>query len=491
MKKIKILTLILVPLIVLIGCSSRKDLVERFPAKFKGFYKLTKYVLTPEEFDEFLALPEPEQEQYILDFWEKTNPFPDTLNNEFRDLLIERTKEADEKFKFAKTMGSDTDRGRIYVMYGPPDDIETRDYDKEYDDDISEMSTRRETDADIAGDYRKQKNYEYWTYENTFGLKPNTVITFVDDYSSNQYKLLSNLLTYQDKNIPNPLRLYLSEEGKALYQQNYAAKDTSLIQKIDEKRPIAINLDYIAYPLSKGQIDLMVLIYLPLKNLVFIENDLGQSSSIVEVEANFKEKGNMYSRTYTEEITVKQKSLMKYASSGSYLMVIGFMIPMDTYSVSIKIKDLRSGSEGSSTVNIIPITAIRADKINMFCSKILLSSENEERIFAKKDNKLLLDGKAFRPVFGSVYSKTDQLYLYMTAFMDCSNPPDSLDITIQLLSSETGNELSAVSYKAGITNNKLVVSRSLDVSGITTGQYEIRILHGNEILQSRNFYFLR
>ncbi len=487
----KLILIFLVLSLLLFACSSRKDLADRFPAKYRGFYNLTKYVLTEGEFDEFLSLPENKQEQYVIDFWEKTNPFRDTLTNEFRDLLIKRTKEADERFTFAKTMGSDTDRGMIYIMYGPPDDIETRDHDKEYDTSIRDMSQRRETEADIAGDYRKEKNYEYWTYDNTLGLKPGTTVTFVDDYSSGQYKLLSNLLTYQDRNIPNPLRLYLTEEGRVLYQRESITEKKSILQKLDEKKQLVINLDYGAFPVNRSHYEVLAMIYIPLRNLVFIENDISQAVSIVDVEAVFTGKEDDISKSFNEQIVIPQDLLARYQSTGSYLMSIAFAIPMSDYSLDITVTDVRTKNEGSSSLEISPVHPVKAGSSELFCSDILLSAQDEERIFTKRENRLILEDKSFKPVYGNVYSRTKQLLLYQDIYAEGNNLPQSLDIMITLRSKKTGAVISSTQYSAQRRNSRYITSTLVDVSKITTGHYEITLTFNGQVLKAKDFYFLR
>jgi GWxTD domain-containing protein len=87
-------------------------------------------ILTSEEMREYAELRRPqERDAFIERFWARRDPSPGTPPNEFRDEFIRRVEFARERLadpKSAATLGFDTDRGRVYLMFGPPDSIESR-----------------------------------------------------------------------------------------------------------------------------------------------------------------------------------------------------------------------------------------------------------------------------------------------------------------------------------------------------------------------------
>jgi len=62
--------------------------------------------------------------QFIERFWEQRDPTPGTPQNEFRDEHYRRVAYANERFRSADP-GWRTDRGRTYITWGPPDQIES------------------------------------------------------------------------------------------------------------------------------------------------------------------------------------------------------------------------------------------------------------------------------------------------------------------------------------------------------------------------------
>ena len=80
------------------------------------------YIITDEERSAFLRLQtDEEREQFIESFWLRRDPTPDTLENEFEEEHYRRIAYANEHFA-SGIPGWKTDRGRIYITYGPPDE---------------------------------------------------------------------------------------------------------------------------------------------------------------------------------------------------------------------------------------------------------------------------------------------------------------------------------------------------------------------------------
>jgi len=86
----------------------------------KEFLSLVRYISTSEEERIFLELPDSEKEKFQEEFWKRRDPDPETEENEFKTEYFSRLKEANEKFVGEAKPGWLTDRGFIYVLFGPP-----------------------------------------------------------------------------------------------------------------------------------------------------------------------------------------------------------------------------------------------------------------------------------------------------------------------------------------------------------------------------------
>ena len=83
------------------------------------------YIISPEERHSFLHLAtNEEREQFIEAFWQRRNPDPDSPENTFKEEHYRRIAYANEHFA-SGIPGWKTDRGKIYIMWGPPDEVDS------------------------------------------------------------------------------------------------------------------------------------------------------------------------------------------------------------------------------------------------------------------------------------------------------------------------------------------------------------------------------
>ena len=84
------------------------------------------YIITDEERQAFKRLATDEEKQsFIEQFWLRRDPTPGTAENEFKQEHYRRIAYANQRFGFESIAGWKTDRGRVYIVHGPPDEIES------------------------------------------------------------------------------------------------------------------------------------------------------------------------------------------------------------------------------------------------------------------------------------------------------------------------------------------------------------------------------
>ncbi len=82
------------------------------------------YIVSQREKKEFLALEtDAQREAFVEYFWSRRDPDPATENNEFREEHYRRIEHANQRFGNEGRPGWKTERGRIYIIHGPPDDV--------------------------------------------------------------------------------------------------------------------------------------------------------------------------------------------------------------------------------------------------------------------------------------------------------------------------------------------------------------------------------
>ena len=116
---IPFLLLLTSSLVILTSCKSY-NLKKKLDPEGKEFLSKVGYIITSEERKIFIKLPPSERKEFIEEFWKRRDPDPDTEFNEFKEQYYSRIEEANKLFQGVKP-GWLQDRGRIYVLLGPPD----------------------------------------------------------------------------------------------------------------------------------------------------------------------------------------------------------------------------------------------------------------------------------------------------------------------------------------------------------------------------------
>lgn len=87
------------------------------------FLSKVRYIITPEESKVFKEIPEEERARFKEEFWKRRDPDPYTEQNELKELYFSRMEEANRLFSAGRP-GWLTDRGEIYVLLGPPTNVD-------------------------------------------------------------------------------------------------------------------------------------------------------------------------------------------------------------------------------------------------------------------------------------------------------------------------------------------------------------------------------
>jgi len=89
-----------------------------------------EYIATSSEMNKLKNTELPERDSLWLDFWKQHDPTPNTEHNEKEMEYFSRIEYCEERFTHGDK-GWRSDRARIYVKYGPPDEIHSRPYELE------------------------------------------------------------------------------------------------------------------------------------------------------------------------------------------------------------------------------------------------------------------------------------------------------------------------------------------------------------------------
>jgi GWxTD domain-containing protein len=96
------------------------NLSKKLTPEYADFFEKVRYIITNQEEKTFLNLPDSEKDQFVEEFWKRRDPSPRTEENEFKMLYFDRIEQANSLIISEGKPGWLTDRGRIFILYGPP-----------------------------------------------------------------------------------------------------------------------------------------------------------------------------------------------------------------------------------------------------------------------------------------------------------------------------------------------------------------------------------
>lgn len=150
-----------------VGTRAVRDITEEplTEEEAKELRNILSYIGTRDELNMYDQLNLAGKKQFMAEFWRRNDPDPSTPENEFKIEYYRRWEEAKSKYSYNKVEkdGWRADMGRVYIIYGEPDDIERHPY-------------------SITS-----KSWERWNYDHIQG---GVYFIFIDDAGFGVYKLI-------------------------------------------------------------------------------------------------------------------------------------------------------------------------------------------------------------------------------------------------------------------------------------------------------------
>lgn len=164
------------------------------------------FIISPEERCAFLYLAtDQERDEFIEQFWSRRAPDPTSLDNSFKLEHYERIVGANQKYSDG-TPGWKTERGRVYVMCGPPDSIESHQ--------PGEKTGRPPNEGVEVYKY----SWEAWHYRRIEGVGEDVELEFVDPSGSGDYRLSLSPNIKDELVVDPPYNLCRNQRGEGTAQ---------------------------------------------------------------------------------------------------------------------------------------------------------------------------------------------------------------------------------------------------------------------------------
>jgi GWxTD domain-containing protein len=145
--------------------ANRQEVPLRVTADFpyqKWLDEDVRNIITDQERADFKKLTiDDQRDKFVEDFWNRRNPTPQSSENPYKEEHYRRIAYTNTHFA-ASGPGWKTDRGRFYIMYGPPDSVDSK-----------------------SGLVPPTETWHYWLVE---GIGRNVVLTFTDKCACGKFE---------------------------------------------------------------------------------------------------------------------------------------------------------------------------------------------------------------------------------------------------------------------------------------------------------------
>jgi GWxTD domain-containing protein len=332
------------------------------------------YIITDEERAAFKQLSnDEERDNFIEAFWQRRDPTPDTEENEYKEEHYQRIAYANEHFA-AGVPGWRTDRGRIYIVFGKPDEIESHPSGGTYERPMEE-----------GGGETSTFPFEDWRYRYIDGIGQEVIIEFVDTCMCGEFHMTmdrsekdallmtpnAGLTMWEQMGMANKAqrfqgngieRLGLGPESSMLQtkefdrleqfaklQQAPKVKFTDLEEAVDHKiilnpMPFDVNVDYVK--VTSDTVLVPIVIQMKNRDITFVNKD-GVERGTVNIFARLTTLTGKIVQTFedTVQVDVPSELLPRTAENAS---VYPKALPLrpGLYKLNIAIKDVNGDRKG-------------------------------------------------------------------------------------------------------------------------------------------------
>ncbi|MGH9338131.1 MAG: GWxTD domain-containing protein [Acidobacteriota bacterium] len=472
-----------------------------------------RYIITSEEAEVLKALTMPEErEHFIEQFWFRRDPHPSTAINEFKEEHYRRIAYANEHFDEG-TDGWLTDRGRIYIIHGPPDGIESHV--------AGEISYERRPEE--GGGTTAVFPFIRWSYRHIDGVGDNVELEFVDKRFTGAYKLttdpfekdalmhtnfgqtlaeMAGFAERVDRYRYSPgfdkidLRGYREQDNPfEKYRRLMKMEAPQPIKYRDLEQVVETNITYQAFPL-KARLDYFRLdedhvlvsatIQFPNRELVFQQSG-NVHVAMMAVYGKVTDLSGRVVKEFDHEIMTSYQSrlLQKGLSEVSMYQKNMMLEPRMRYKLDLVVKDLKSGKMGVIRQAIIP-PFYGHEKLAS--SSVMLTSAMRTLNSAPEQDQMFVLGDVYiRPKLEQVFSRERPLGVYLQLYnvtLDQSSLLPSLRVIYRIV--QDGRLLKEVVHAEGestqyFSPERIVLIQVMALEDLKPGEYSLEIEFQDQI----------
>lgn len=473
------------------------------------------YIITQDERNAFKKLStDDEREQFIEQFWERRNPNPGSAENEFKEEFYRRIAYANEHFA-SGIPGWRTDRGRIYIMYGPPDEQDNHDSGGTY------IAQPNETPYLGPGSNEMTTYpFEDWYYHYIPGIGENVKLEFVDPTMSGEFRLTMNPCEkdalaevpgdmtgcqggasigaiFNPNSVINPSQLgsnsmvttnIMPESMEEFTQLDTYAKifqppqvkfndlKALVTHRItDNLLPFDVRTDFIR--LTDEQVLVPITVQIANRNLEF-QNKNGVMHATLDIFGQLSTLSGRIAATF-ENSLVLDVPKDEFTAYESHRSVYQKIIPLrpGRYKLTVVLKDDNSGHMGSTAIGEI-VPQFPDDTLES-SSLILADLLQQVPTTNVGTGPFVIGSTKVRPSVGDTFTRKQHLGIYMQVYNLGVNPKTHRpDAQIEYQLSKNGKSVFTSTENADDIKNassQLTIEKTMSLQPLAPGDYTVSI----------------
>ena len=465
------------------------------------------YIISNEERSAFVHLQtNEEREQFIEAFWQRRNPDRDSPENTFKEEHYRRIAYANEHYA-SGIPGWKTDRGRIYIIWGPPDEIQTHPTGGSYD-----------RPPEEGGGSTSTYPFEDWRYRYLEGIGENVEIEFVDPTMSGEYHLTSDpsekdALLY----VPGAGLTQMESMGLASKTDRFNNTDGShlarplgmrpagmgeferleLYSKIQQAPPVKfkdleavvtsrvlrdqVKFDYrFAFlRITSDTVLVPITVQIPRRQLTFQQKD-GVDSATVNLFARITSLSGRIVQTFEETLRDDTPvSLLQQTMGTSRIYQKAVPMSPGLYRLDIVIKDVNSGNVGVVNTRLA-VPRFQDDELS---SSTLILADQIQRVSIKDIGlgQFVIGDVKVRPKLDGVFAANEGMGVFLQVYnlkVDDKTHKADTSVEFRVMKEKTADPVLKFDFptsKLPEHGEELTLENVLTLGSLAPGKYNLEV----------------
>jgi len=466
------------------------------------------YIITDEERTAFKRMTtDDERQNFIEGFWLRRDPTPDSAENEFKEEHYRRIAYANERYA-SGIPGWKTDRGRIYITFGPPAEIESHPSGGSY-----------ERPYEEGGGTTSTYPFEKWRYRWIEGIGTDVNIEFVDPTMTGEYRMT---MDPSEKDalmmVPGAGLTMMEQMGLASKTDRFSRTDGTRLGTGNQPLPSKMNQferlqqyanlqkppeikfkDLEAQVNSTIKFNLLPMRtradYMRMTNstvlanvtLQFDKHDLqfgqkdGVSKAVVNIYARITSMSRRVVNVFEDVVTVEVPTeLLGEAVKGASLYQKSIPLPPGKYRLNVVAKDIIGGTMNNYEM-ALDVPHYDDEKL---ASSTMVLADLIEKVPTKSigTGQFVIGTSKVRPRLNETFKQNEKLGLYVQLYNfgpdeKTQKPNGSIDYEVVKNSNnqkvfEFSEEVSKID---SASSNQTTVEKILPLKNLEPGQYTLKM----------------